>query len=176
VGYKTPPGRQLQIDFGTVRVRVADEPLKVQLFVATLAYSRRSFVAMFLHERQSAWLQGLEGAFSHFGGTPQEVLVDNARALVNEHDMRTREVRFNDRLRALCRYWKVTPRACAAYRAQTKGKDERGVGYVKRNAIAGHRFVCIEQLQAHLARWILDVYTATRASSWTPTGTALRGS
>lgn len=54
VRYETPPGRQLQIDFGTVRVPVADEPLKVHLFVATLGYSRRTFVAMFLHERQSA--------------------------------------------------------------------------------------------------------------------------
>ena len=157
VRYETPPGHQLQIDFGTVRVPVADETLKVHLFVATLGYSRRTFVAMFLHERQSAWLQGLEGAFRHFGGTTQEVLVDNARALVNEHDVQTREVRFNDRFHAFCRYWKVTPRACAPYRAQTKGKDERGVGYVKRNAIAGHCFASTEHLQAHLARWMREV-------------------
>ncbi|MEJ8850736.1 IS21 family transposase [Variovorax rhizosphaerae] len=157
VRYETPPGHQLQIDFGTVRVPVADEPLKIHLFVATLGYSRRTFVAMFLHERQSAWLQGLEGAFRHFGGTTQEVLVDNARALVNEHDVKTREVRFNDRFHAFCRYWKVTPRACAPYRAQTKGKDERGVGYVKRNAIAGHRFTSTEHLEAHLARWMREV-------------------
>lgn len=63
VRYETPPGHQLQIDFGTVRVPVADEPLKIHLFVATLGYSRRTFVTMFLHERQSAWLQGLEDAF-----------------------------------------------------------------------------------------------------------------
>jgi transposase len=157
VRYETPPGHQLQIDFGTVRVSVADEPLKIHLFVATLGYSRRTFVAMFLHERQSAWLLGLEGAFRHFGGTTQEVLVDNARALVNEHDVKTREVRFNDRFHAFCRYWKVTPRACAPYRAQTKGKDERGVGYVKRNAIAGHRFTSTEHLEAHLARWMREV-------------------
>ena len=83
--------------------------------------------------------------------------MDNARALVNEHDVQTREVRFNDRFHAFCRYWKVTPRACAPYRAQTKGKDERGVGYVKRNAIAGHRFASTEHLQAHLARWMREV-------------------
>ena len=56
------------------------------------------------------------------------------------HDAQTREVRFNERFHAFCRYWDVTPKACAPYRARTKGKDERGVGYVKRNAIAGHRF------------------------------------
>lgn len=157
VRFETPPGHQLQIDFGTVRVPIGDEPLKVHLFVATLGYSRRIYVALFLHERQSAWLQGLEGAFRHFGGLPREVLVDNARALVNEHDAQTREVAFNDRFHAFCRYWGVTPRACAPYRARTKGKDERGVGYVKRNAIAGHCFVSLEALQAHLARWMREV-------------------
>jgi len=49
-------------------------------------------------------------------------------------------VRFNERLHAFARYWGVRMRACAPYRARTKGKDERGVGYVKHNAIAGHRF------------------------------------
>ena len=44
-------------------------------------------------------------------------------------------------------------RACAPYRARTKGKDERGVGYVKRNAVAGRSFESFAALEAHLARW-----------------------
>ena len=32
--------------------------------------------------------------------------------------------------------WGVQPRACAPYRARTKGKTEAGVKYVKRNALA----------------------------------------
>ena len=35
VRFETPPGQQLQIDFGTVRVPVGDEQTKVHLFVAT---------------------------------------------------------------------------------------------------------------------------------------------
>lgn len=157
VRYETAPGQQLQIDFGSTAVEIAGEMRRIHLFVATLGYSRRGYALAFLHERQSAWLQGLEGAFRHFGGRPREVLVDNARALVDEHDPQTREVKFNERFHAFCRYWGVLPRACAPYRARTKGKDERGVGYVKRNAIAGHRFDSIEALQAHLARWMREV-------------------
>jgi hypothetical protein len=41
-----------------------------------------------------------------------------------------------------------------------EGKDERGVGYVKRNAIAGHRFTSTEHLEAHLARWMREVADA----------------
>jgi transposase len=157
VRYETAPGQQLQIDFGSTAVLVGGETVRVHLFVATLGYSRRCYVGVFLHERQSAWLQGLEGAFRHFGGVPHEVLLDNAKALVEEHNAQTREVKFNDRFHAFSRYWSFTPRACAPYRARTKGKDERGVGYVKRNAIAGHCFDSIEALQAHLTRWMREV-------------------
>jgi transposase len=157
VRYETAPGQQLQIDFGSTAVPVGDEVRRVHLFVATLGYSRRCYVAVFGHERQSAWLHGLEGAFRHFGGVPHELLLDNAKALVDDHNVQTREVKFNDRFHAFCRYWAVVPRACAPYRARTKGKDERGVGYVKRNAIAGHRFDSMEALQAHLTRWAREV-------------------
>jgi hypothetical protein len=36
-------------------------------------------------------------------------------------------------------------------------KDERGVGYVKRNAIAGHAFDSLAALEAHLAWWMREV-------------------
>ncbi|HSE04986.1 MAG TPA: IS21 family transposase [Methylomirabilota bacterium] len=157
VRFETPPGRQLQVDFGELRVTVGGEGARLHLFVATLGHSRRCYVRAFRHERQSAWFDGIEGAFGHFGGIPQEVLFDNARALVDHHDAATREVRFNERLRAFARYWGFRPRACAPYRARTKGKDERGVGYVKRNAIAGHDFAGWAALEAHLAWWMREV-------------------
>ena len=157
VRFETPPGRQLQIDFGTTTVRIGEEPVRVRLFVATLGFSRRAFVAAFDHERQSAWLEGLERAFRYFGGVPEEVLVDNARTLVDDHDRTTRVVVFNARFLAFARYWGFQPRACAPYRARTKGKDERGVGYVKRNAIAGRTFVSWTALEAHLSQWLRTV-------------------
>jgi transposase len=87
VRFETPPGHQLQIDFGSPHVVVAQERTKIFLFVATSGFSRRTFVDLFLHERQSAWLQGLEGAFRHFGGVTRELLIDNAKALVHTHNV-----------------------------------------------------------------------------------------
>jgi len=122
VRFETPPGRQLQIDFGARVVRIGDEMVRAHLFVATLGYSRRNYVHAFRHERQSAWFDGLERAFHHFGGLPGEVLLDNARALVEQRDAATREVTFNERFHAFARYWGVRPVACAPYRARSKGK------------------------------------------------------
>ncbi len=157
VRFETPPGKQLQIDFGETRTEIGGEQVRVYLFVATLGYSRRCYTQAFRHERQSAWLDGIEGALHHFGGLPEEILLDNARALVTNHDMATREVTFNARLHAFARYWNVVPKACAPYRARTKGKDERGVGYVKHNAMAGHRFESFAALEAHLTWWMREI-------------------
>jgi transposase len=160
VRFETPPGRQLQIDFGERRLAIAGEPVRVYVFVATLGYSRRLYVRAFRDERQESWLAGLEGAFAHFGGVPEEVLLDNARALVLEHNTATREVTFHPRLHAFAQHWGFRPRACAPYRARTKGKDESGVKYVKRNALAGRSFASWAALEAHLAAWMREIADA----------------
>jgi transposase len=157
VRFETPPGKQLQIDFGELRLPIGGETGRLFLFVATLGHSRRIYVRAFRHERQAAWLDGMEGAFRHFGGVTEEIVFDNARGLVDHHNPATREVVFNQRLHAFARYWGFRPWACAPYRARTKGKDERGVGYVKRNAIAGHIFASWPALEAHLEWWMREI-------------------
>lgn len=157
VRFETAPGRQLQADFGQTSVMIGGVKEKVHLCVLTLGYSRRLFVQPHRHERQENWLQTFEAAFMHFSGVPRELLLDNARALVKSHNRATREVVFNERLSAFCRYWGVTPKACAPYRPRTKGKDERSVGYVKRNAVAGREFCSWEAFEQHLERWTRDI-------------------
>ena len=111
----------------------------------------------FRHERQESWFTGLESTFTKFGGVTEEVLFDNARALVSSHDAATRTVIFNDKLLAFAKHWGFRPRACAPYRARTKGKTENGVGYVKHNAVAGRSFVSWEAFEAHLEAWTREV-------------------
>ena len=157
VRFETRPGEQLQIDFGERRVEIGGVPVKVFFFVATLGYSRRLHVRAFSHEKQDSWFAGLESAFHAFGGVPREVLLDNARALILHHDPASREVVLHPKLHAFAKHWGIRIRACAPYRARTKGKDERGVGYVKRNAVAGRRFETWSAMEAHLEAWTRDV-------------------
>lgn len=157
VRFETPPGHQLQIDFGERRVLIVGTSTKVFLFVATLGYSRRLHVRAFRNERQESWFEGLESTFRHFGGVTTEVLFDNDRGLVQCHDVETRDVEFNARLRAFARHWGFRPCACFPYRARTKGKDERGVGYVKKNATAGRAFDSFAALEAHLDQWAREI-------------------
>ncbi len=157
VRFETRPGRQLQADFGQMTVSIGGVPTKVHLAVLTLGFSRRVHVSAWPCERQAQWLKSFERAFEHFGGVPEELLLDNPRALVLRHDPATREVVFHPTLLAFCKHWGIEPRACAPYRARTKGKTERSVGYVKRNGIAGYDFESWEALEAHLRWWTREV-------------------
>jgi transposase len=154
VRVETAPGAQMQIDFGEKRVAIAGTDIKVFLLVAVLSYSRRTFVKAFLHERQDDWREGIATAFLHFGGVVSTVLGDNARALVRGRDRATGTVTFHPGYLAFCRDWDVQPRACAPYRARTKGKVESGVKFVKRNALAGRTFSSFAVLEQHLAQWM----------------------
>ena len=155
VRVESAPGDQLQIDFGQKRIRLAGEWVRVFVLVAVLSYSRRLFVKAFLNERQDDWREGIAAAFAHFGGVPRTLLGDNARALVLGRDRTTGTVVFHPAYLAFCRDWDVQPRACAPYRARTKGKTEAGVKYVKRNALADLDFASFAALERHLAAWMV---------------------
>jgi len=70
-------------------------------------------------------------------------------------DRVTGTVSFHPAYLAFCRDWDVQPRACAPYRARTKGKTEAGVKFVKRNALADLPFASFAALEQHLADWMV---------------------
>jgi transposase len=157
VRFETLPGQQLQIDFGEKVVTIAGNPVTVQLMTVVLGYSRRLYCRAFLAQRQDDWLEGIEAACRHFGGLPEQVLCDNASPLVISHNAKTGAVVWNPGFEAFCKDRGIVPRACRPRRARTKGKIERGVGYVKHNALAGRPFASLGSLQKHLMRWTVEV-------------------
>jgi transposase len=157
VRYETAPGHQMQIDFGEKKMEIGGEWVRVHIFTATLGYSRRQYVQVFRSEKQSSWFEGIEGALRHFGGVPQEVLVDNPKALVTHNNKASGELLLNEKFKALAAYWGFHIRACAPYRARTKGKVERYVGYGKNNGLAGRIFESWEALESHITTWLRDV-------------------
>jgi transposase len=156
VRFETKPGQQMQVDFGEKKVRLGGQLVKVFLLVAVLSFSRRLFVRAFLNQRGDDWREGVAAAFMHFGGVVLEVLGDNARPLVDEHDRKAGTVRFHPAWVEFCKDWDVTPKACGPYRARTKGKTESGVKYVKRNALAGRDFESFAALEKHLVEWMAE--------------------
>jgi len=155
VRFETPPGHQAQVDFGQMRLWIGEQVDVAHIFVFTLGYSRRLWPVAYPHERLSALLDGHEQAFRHFGGVPLECLYDNPRTLVLGR--RETRVLWHPVFEDFARTYGFTPRACRPYRAQTKGKVESGVKYVKRNALAGRRFHSWEAINPWLAEWAVSV-------------------
>jgi len=82
VRFETPPGKQMQVDFTTI----SRHRRKIKAFVATLGFSRATYVRFSEYERQDDWLLGIEEACQYFGGVPQEILFDNAKTIMIERD------------------------------------------------------------------------------------------
>lgn len=152
--YETGPGEQGQVDFGQTKLWIGETLERVHLFVFTLGYSRRLFCCAYSNERLGSVLNGHERAFEHFGGVPLSCLYDNPRTMVLGRE--AGKVLWHPVLEDFARYYGFNPRACQPYRAQTKGKVESGVKYVKRNALVGRRFYAWEELDEWLLRWCVE--------------------
>ena len=158
--FETGPGEQAQVDWGQISVSLGGERVKVHIFVMTLGYSRRGYAEGFLHERMPDLLAAHERAFSHFGGRCEHLLYDRMRTVVlgsTSDESGQRRVRLNATFEAFARHWGFTPRLCQPYRAQTKGKVESGVKYVKRNFVPGRTFTDLEDFNRQLAAWQTEV-------------------
>lgn len=154
VRFETKPGQQLQHDWGSITVEMAGRPCKVNIAINTLGYSRRFHV--FAAPRQDAehTYESLVRAFNYFGGGVKTVLVDNQKAAVLNHSPKG-EVQFNEGFLQLAGHYGFTPKACRVRRAQTKGKVERTVGYVKGNFFVRYRqFESFSHLNQLLEQWL----------------------
>lgn len=155
VRFETAPGRQLQSDWAVQRTWLAGQETTVHFIVNTLGFSRRFHFWCTDGEDAAHTYEGLIRSFEWFGGVPEEVLVDNQKAAVLEHP-RGGSARFHPRFVDLAGHYGFLPRACRPARAQTKGKDERMVGYIKHHFFVRYRafdsWAHLNQLAEHWLR------------------------
>ena len=165
VRFETAPGQQMQADFTTIR-RGRDPLLAL---VATLGYSRASFVKFTESEDVATLCAGLIEAFDYFGGVPEHVLFDNTKTVVIKRDAYGEGLhRWNDELKVLAERCGFVPRLCRPYRAKTKGKVERFNSYLKSSFVvplaasvkASGLRLDTGIANAHIRRWLDEVANA----------------
>jgi transposase len=165
VRFETDPGQQMQADWATV----GSGSGKLKVFIATLGWSRMAYVEFCDNERVETLIACHERAFLAFGGVPAEVLYDNMKTVVIECNTYGRGVhRFHSGFLDYAKHAGVLPRLCQPYRAQTKGKVERFIGYLKRSfwvpfvATMRQAGVAPDKVAANaaVARWLRDVANA----------------
>jgi transposase len=123
--------------------------------LVVLGYSRLLWCRFYPRQDMATLIDGIEEALLYFGGVPQELLFDQMKAVI------TRDLRLeggalvrNAEFLRFAHHWGFTPRACRPYRAQTKGKVERPVRYLRGNFIYGRTFVNDGDLEQQRQHWL----------------------
>lgn len=131
------PGQCAQVDWGSWgSIRVGNTRRRLSFFALVLGHSRQLYVEFTLGQSQEQWLACHEHAFEYLGGVPAEIMVDNCKTAVLAHAPGAAPV-FNPTYLDFARHYGFTIKACAPRRPQQKGRVENGVGYIKKNFLAG---------------------------------------
>ena len=122
--------------------------------LVVLSYSRLLWLRFYRRQTMAVLTDGLESAFARFGGVPKELLFDQMRAVVvSDQRVGGGELVLNAEFLRFAAHWGFHPRGCRPYRAQTKGKVERPIGYVRSSFFYGRAFAGDEDLNEQASRW-----------------------
>ena len=151
VRFETPPGHQGQVDFAEFRLPWG----KRYALVVVLGHSRLLWLQFYPRQTMAVLIRGLEEAFAFFGGVPAELLFDQMKAVIVEDE---REIGGrlleNAEFMRFAAHWGFRIRACRPYRAKTKGKVERPIGYVRQGFFYGRSFLNDDDLNAQALSWL----------------------
>jgi len=137
--YETDPEEQGQFDWSPYEVILGGKKRKVTCFVFILGYSRRKYVTFSLNQTLASVIEALEEALRFFGGSPEKLLLDNAKQMVVEH-LADGTVRINETFLKLAGLYRFQPKPCRLYWPRTKGKVERPFCYIEQHFIKGRAF------------------------------------
>ena len=151
------PGQEAQVDFGRGAPIIGPDGsrLRPHVFRIVLSHSRKGYSEAVLRQSTESFVRALENAFWHFGGAPRTLVIDNLRAAVQKADWYDPEL--NPKIEAFCRHCGTVILPARPCMPRHKGKVERGIGYVKDNALKARTFGSLAEQNRHLAQWEAQV-------------------
>lgn len=153
IRFESPLGKQMQIDWGHFgNLRYGDTTRKLYALAITESYSRMSYVAFTHSQRQESLHHSLLNAFRYFGGTPEEIVVDNMVTAVIERQGSL--IRFNESFLDFLRLFKIVPVACNVRAPHEKGKIENIIKYLRGNFWPLRSFTDLNDVQRQAMEWL----------------------
>jgi len=147
------PGEEVQVDFG-LGAPIEDGRAKARrswVFRMVLSYSRKAYSEAVTKQDTETFLRCLENGLRSFGGVPHLLNLDNLKAAVLKANWFDPEI--NPKLADFCRHYGLHVMPCRPSKPQHKGKVERGVAYVRSNALKGRRFKSLGEQNLFLQQW-----------------------
>jgi transposase len=131
------PGETAQVDWGEWgSIGVGSTRRRLSFFLMVLCHSRRMYLEFTVSQTMEFFLSCHENAFAAFGGVPSEIMVDNLKSAVLQRLVGLAPV-FNPKYLDFSRHWGFDIKPCNVRSGNEKGRVENGVGYVKKNFLAG---------------------------------------
>jgi transposase len=153
-----PPGEEAQVDFGKMGYITWSDGVRRALLVliVTLSMSRYEFVWPTRLQTTEALCEGLDAAWSFFGGVVRRIVPDNTTAaIIHPHPW---EPVLNRSFLEYAQSRGFFTDAARIKHPKDKPRVENQVPYVRERWFAGERFVPdMSEIRAHAAVWCRDV-------------------
>lgn len=151
VRFETAPGEQAQVDFAHCRL-----PWGVRYaLIVVLGYSRVLWVRFYPRQDLRTLQHGLAACLDAWGGVPRHLLFDQMRSVLTRDDrLAGGGLLTNPECQRFAQHYGFRLRVCRPYRAQTKGKVERPIRYLRGSFLYGRTFVSDADLNAQVAHWL----------------------
>lgn len=147
------PGECAQVDWGSFgTVPVGNTRRRLSFFVMVLCYSRMLYVEFTLTEGMEQFLSAHRHGLEFFNGVPAKVMIDNLKGGVLSHPTGQKAV-FHPRYLDLAAHYGFEPVACNVRKGNEKGRVESGVGYVKKNFLAGLEIASFAAVNPAAVQW-----------------------
>ena len=131
------PGECAQVDWGSYgAVDVGSTRRRLSFFVMVLCYSRMMYVEFTVSQTMEHFLGCHQNAFDFFGFVPKEIMVDNLKSAVLKRIVGQAPV-LNPKYLDFANHYGFSITPCNIGKGNEKGRVENGVGYVKKNFLAG---------------------------------------
>jgi len=153
IRFESRPGEQFQIDWGHFGSLAYDKSSRKLYALAVIESHSRMLFVVFTHSQNQATLhQCLAAAFLYFGGTPEELVVDNMVTAVTERAGSI--IRFNEAFLDFLRHFGITPRACNVRAPHEKGKVENSIRYLRNNFWPLRTFADLDDVNHQVLAWL----------------------
>ena len=132
---ETPPGDELQIDFGTAAPVIDADGKKRRPWMLrlVLSCSRKAYSEVVYRQTTDNFIAAIENAFHYFGGVPRRLVIDNLKAAVHRADWYDPEL--HPKLQSFAAHYGTVFVPTKPYTPRHKGKVENGVKYAKKQRL-----------------------------------------
>jgi len=155
--FETRPGEQAQVDWGRFAyIDAQGQRRGCWAFVMVLSWSRALYVEFVERADVTTFIRCHLHAFERFGGVPERCLYDNSKLVVLGRDAAGQPA-WNERFLDFALRVGFEVKLCRPYRAQTKGRVESGIKYVRGNFWPTARFTDLPDLNRQAQTWVDEI-------------------